>query len=217
MIWQSYPERGHLDVSTRQLKSCLSTQIHPNTGRQTDRHTQRALSESQASQLSPRASASPAPPGPLKEEGGGREGGRGENFGIRGCSPEEAADSPADGSHQQHKQACEAWSWSTNHARDQTQSSCVSSQKDFPALPQAQRDLCIEPRLLLPQRLAPAPASGGHTKAGLRTGSQGAPAPGDTESFCPLTPQLLPTLVGRGRQAAYSHNSGAPALADFSF
>lgn len=133
-----YTERGHLDLSTRQLKSCLSTQIHPNTGRQTDRHTH--THKEPLVSLRPLSSplgppASPAPLGPLKEEGGGGEGaggggggGGGENSGIRGSSPEEAADSPADGSHQQHKQACEAWSWSTNHAHDQTQSSCVSRQ-----------------------------------------------------------------------------------------
>lgn len=76
MIWQSYPERGHLDLSTRQLKSCLSTQIHPNTGRQTDRqtdtHTQRALSKSQASQFSPRASCQPCPTGSSERGGRGR-------------------------------------------------------------------------------------------------------------------------------------------------
>ena len=97
--------------------------------------------------------------------------------------------------------------------RSDPQLLCVKTNepKDFPALPKARRDLCIEPRLLLPQRLAPAPASGGHTKAGLRTGSQGEPAPGDTESFCPLTPRRLPALVGQ-RTAWRGHHAPGSML-----
>lgn len=218
-----YTERGHLDLSTRQLKSCLSTQIHPNTGRQTDRHThtQRALSKSQASQFSPRASCQPCPTG--SSERGGRGRGRSRRGGRWGRWGElwHQGQQPRGGCRQPSR-------WEPPTAQtglrglELVHQSCPRSDpellcfktnepKDFPVLPKAQRDLCIELRLLLLQRLAPARASGGRTKAGLRTGSQGEPAPGDTESFCPLAPQCLPALVGQ-RTAARGHQAPGSML-----
>ena len=197
MIWQSYPEKGHLDLST-ELSVHPDPPKHRQAGRRarahTHTHTHTHTHKEPLVSLRPLSSppgppASPAPPGPLKEEGGGGEGEEGEReLWHQGQQPRGGCRQPS------------RWEPPTaqtglrglelvhqSRPRSDPQFLCVKTNepKDFPALPKALWDMCIEPRLLLPQRLAPVLASGGHTKAGLRTGSQGEPAPGDTESFCP--------------------------------
>lgn len=119
----------------------------------------------------------------MSPRGSGGLGG-GENSGIRGSSPEEAADSPGRQSHSTAQTGLRRLELVHQSCPRSTEAP-VFQDKRAKRLPQRRpSDLCIELRLLPPAEAGPSPGFGGHSR--IENWQPGREPPWDTESFCPL-------------------------------